>query len=378
MTRSKAHFHWQERTAASRFRTGVSLHSHTLHSRESLDFIGRATRSTPWLGGAIRKQQAVYRARNGRDLDLKRAWWTPPLSALQAWNLEKRQIETTLDLNPLVSLSDHDSIEAGQHLQVLEETRDCPISVEWTAPFRQTFFHIGLHNLLPQQAGEMMRSFAEFTASPEESRIAPLLEWAASNPETLAVLNHPMWDENHIGPAAHREHLKALLEIARPFIHAFELNGLRPWKENQETAALAAALEAPMISGGDRHGFEPNACINLTNANSFPEFVDEIRREKTSDVLFMPQYREPLKMRIIQNMCAILEDDPAHALGWTRWSDRVFYLTDAGVEKSLSELWGGGAPRVVNRFVGLVSLARHKPVQSALRRALMDNQEFAL
>ena len=160
------------------------MHSHTLHSRESLDFVGRATRDTPWLAGAIRKQEAAYRARKGRDLDLKRAWWTPPLSASQAWNLEKRQIETTLGLNALVSLSDHDNIEAGQHLRVLDETRDCPISVEWTAPFRQTFFHIGLHNLAPHYAAEMMRGFADFTAagsagsaaSAQESRIAPLLD----------------------------------------------------------------------------------------------------------------------------------------------------------------------------------------------------------
>lgn len=207
MTRSKAYFHWQERTVASRFRTGVSLHSHTLHSRESLDFVGRATRNTPWLAGAIRKQEAAYRARKGRDLDLKRAWWTPPLSASRAWNLEKRQIETTLGLNPLISLSDHDSIEAGQHLRVMDETRDCPISVEWTAPFRQTFFHVGLHNLAPQHAAEMMRCFAEFTAagsagsaaSPRESRIAPLLEWAVSNPETLVILNHPMWERTTSG-----------------------------------------------------------------------------------------------------------------------------------------------------------------------------------
>ena len=118
--------------------------------------------------------------------------------------------------------------------------------------------------------------------------------------------------------------------------------------------------------------------MNLTNASTFAEFVDDIRREGWSDVLFLPQYCEPLRMRIVQNMCAILEDDAAHALGWTRWSDRVFYLTDDGAAKSLTELWGGGAPRVVNRFIGLVSLLRHKPVQSALRRALMDNQEFAI
>jgi len=35
-----------------------------------------------------------------------------------------------------------------------------------------------------------------------------------------------------------------------------------------------------LVSGGDRHGVEPNANINLTNATSFTEFVHEIRRKR--------------------------------------------------------------------------------------------------
>ena len=54
-----------------------------------------------------------------------------------------------------------------------------------------------------------------------------------------------------------------------------------------------------LISGGDRHGVEPNANINLTNAASFTEFVHEIRREKKSNLLFMPQYAQPWKHRIL-------------------------------------------------------------------------------
>jgi hypothetical protein len=63
---------------------------------------------------------------------------------------------------------------------------------------------------------------------------------------------------------------------------------------------LASSFRLPLISGGDRHGREPNACVNLTNAASFPEFVEEVRNDGWSDVLFMPQYREPSKLRILQ------------------------------------------------------------------------------
>jgi hypothetical protein len=61
-----------------------------------------------------------------------------------------------------------------------------------------------------------------------------------------------------------------------------------------------------------------------------------------------------------------------------RWSDRVFYLTDEGIDKSLNELWGRQFPAVVNRFVSLARLARHRRVRFALRAALNGKQEFAL
>ncbi len=313
----------------------------------------------------------------GREVDLSRAWWTPPLSALHAWKLEKSQIERTLGLNAQVSLTDHDNIGAGLNLRLLEESRHCPISVEWTVPWRQTFFHLGVHNLPPDSAAAMMRDLAALTANPDEKRIAEMLDRLHSDPETLIVFNHPLWDEGSIGASLHKESVDSFLVRFRPFIHALELNGLRPWKENRNVALLAAAEWFPVISGGDRHGREPNACINLTNAATFGEFVDEIRRDGWSDVLFMPQYREPFKLRIVQNLCDIIEDDPAHSLGWTKWCDRVFYLTDEGVEKSLNELWGGKFPSVINRFVQLTSLARHTHVRRALRFAFARQSEFA-
>ena len=370
-------FRWQNHNAAS-YRTGVSLHSHTLHSHECLDFIGRATKDTPWLSGAIRKQQAKYRAIKGKDLDLRRAWWTPPMSARQAWDLEKGQIEKQLGLAALVSLSDHDTIDGPLHLHVLVAMRDCPISVEWTVPFRQTFFHIGVHNLPVDQATTIMAAMEKFTANPLEAEIAPLLEWFARCPETLVILNHPAWDENHIGETLHRECVTAFLGLYRPYIHAAELNGLRPWKENQKAIQLAAQYSLPVISGGDRHGREPNACLNLTNAATFSEFVEEVRKDGWSNVLFMPQYREPLKVRILENMADILEDDPNHALGWTRWSDRCFYLTDDGVPKSLEDFWKGRFPGVIHRFVQIMGLLKHRRIRYALRHALHENQEFAL
>jgi len=297
---------------------------------------------------------------------------------LRAWQLEKSQIENLLDCEAMVSLTDHDNIDAGLHLSMLEKTRDCPISVEWTVPWRETFFHLGLHNLPTLNAGDIMRELEVITANPSEDAIATILDGLHSIPQTLVVMNHPVWDEKHIGSAVHARCVESFLTRFKQYIHALELNGLRPWNENIDVIRLASDVSLPLISGGDRHAREPNACVNLTNAATFAEFVDQIRQDGRSDVLFMPQYREAFKLRIVQNICDVLEDDPDHSLGWTRWSDRVFYLGEDGSIKSLHELWGRKFPPVVNHFVGLMSFARHPPIRSALRTVFHRKQKFAL
>src|SRR5262249_33637689 len=122
------------------YRTGVSLHGHTLHSQEKLDFIYRLATQIAPIRVALRRGEEVYRAyHDGRSLDLTRAWWTPPLSAYDAWALEARQLTDRFGLAPLVSLSDHDNIDAGILLQHREECRPMPVSVEWTVPYGGTF-----------------------------------------------------------------------------------------------------------------------------------------------------------------------------------------------------------------------------------------------
>ena len=377
MNQSRVHFSWRDGNRP-RFRTGVSLHSHTMHSKETMDFVSRATARVPWLGAAIRRQEALYHQNTGCQLNLAHAWWTPPLSPGRAWQLEKSQIENLLGSDALVSLSDHDSIHAGVQLHVLDKMRDCPISVEWTVPYRGTFFHLGIHNLPYMDATAIMQSLSEFTREPEEPRLGEMLEWLAAIDEVLIVMNHPCWDEKGIGAAGHQGRVDQFLSSYGSWIHALELNGLRPWKENQRVVLLARKAGMPLISGGDRHGLEPNACVNLTNAGTFAEFVGEVRSDGWSDVLFLPQYREPFRLRILENLFQILQDDPQHSMGWIHWSDRVFYRNHHGVVKSVAEIWGNHPPAVVRHFVRLMMLFGHSRVRLALRFALAETEEFAL
>src|SRR5947208_1713858 len=110
MSRSGAttfQFMWRDRPVNREFRSGVSLHSHTMYSEESLETISRYTAKLPYIDRAIRFEGAEFeRKRDG--LDFRNAFWTPPLTPRQACRLEQRQIEAEFQIPGLVSITDHD------------------------------------------------------------------------------------------------------------------------------------------------------------------------------------------------------------------------------------------------------------------------------
>jgi hypothetical protein len=364
---STIHLQWKDAAAAGRFRTGVSLHSHTLHSRESLDFIYRAATRAPILSAVIRHGERAHQKRHGAPLDLTRGWWTPPLGPHDAWLVEKTQVEA-LDRNAIVSITDHDNIEAPLSLQVLDECRGTPISVEWTVPFGPTFFHLGVHNLPAHRARAIWAEMESYRLTPHEDRLHELLTALASLDQALIVFNHPLWDERGIGQAAHREIALEFLRRFGPSLHALELNGLRPWSENRGVIALGRAVRKPVISGGDRHAMEPNALLNLTNAETFEEFAEEVRAGWSS-VFVLRQYREQYALRILHNMIDVLRPYERHANGWVLWSDRVFYIWHDGRTRSLTDCFGDRPPAAVRLFVGAMQFASAPRVRRILREA---------
>jgi hypothetical protein len=359
-----------------RFRTGVSLHGHTLHSRETLDFIYKLASQFPPMQFALEKGRERYRAANGTDLDLTRAWWTPPCAPLDAWNLETKHIHDLLQMNALVSLTDHDNIDAPANLRILETCRSIPISVEWTVPFENTFFHLGVHNLAADRARDIMRELERYTDHPHPAELPDLLDSLAANPATMIVFNHPYWDERGIGEEAHRDAARRFTTTHLQHLHAFELNGLRPWKENRTVFEFSSMFKLPLISGGDRHALEANTILNLSNASTFEEFVKEIRKGE-SHVLITEQYMEPFTLRILQNIEEILSDQPNHALGWRRWSDRTFYQYDDGEIRPLSNSWSR-EPLAVTIFVRGLQLLRQPPLKRAFRFAIARRNEAIL
>ena len=359
---------------ADRFQTGVSLHSHTLHSEESALPLGQYLRKFLLMRGIVDRAHQRYGDRSFEE-DLSRIWWTPPLAARQALDLEALQIRDKLGLDAIVSISDHDSIDAPMQLQLLGREGKVPVSVEWSVPYRDTYFHIGIHNLPSQQASSAMEQMAQFTKVPVHSRLAELFVEFSAHPGCLIVFNHPFWDQPVIGNELHEQRLFEFMDEFRPWIHALEINGLRDWRENQKTVEFSKRHGRPLVSGGDRHGREPNAALNLTNASSFGELAAEVRAG-VSNVVIMPQYRRPLPLRFIENFSDIVSEAPDHGLGWTQWTDRVFRRCGDGVVRTLGELHDHQEPIALAIVTAVFRLLSNRYVVPALERAMPQTREL--
>jgi hypothetical protein len=373
---------WKEPDAAREFSTAVSLHSHTNQSKETLDFLASLGNQYPLLRPVLARYEKKSREQHGVPIDYAAAYWTPPLTPKLAFDLESGQIEKKLGLMPLVSITDHDTIAAPMLLRTVASARHIPVSVEWSAPFGgDQSFHFGIHNLPSDQGAAWMKTFEEYTANPDEKRLTEILAGLDELPNVLTVFNHPCWDLYLIGKDKAAQRVRDFMTANHRFLHALELNGLRHWEENRAVKCLAQQWGKLLISGGDRHGLEPNGNVNLSNATSFTEFVHEVRCEGRSQVLFMPQYAQPWKHRILESTLDAIRDYPDFPLGSRRWDDRVWHPGPDGVLRPISQLWPNGhAPSLFSLVIKSVRLMGTSPVSDSLRLAWSESRElrFAL
>jgi hypothetical protein len=364
--RTQIHFLPSHRSVLRAFRTGVSLHSHTELSQEELSGLPRHLERMPVVSHFLRREIESYRARTGQPVDFSRAYWRGPLDARSAHELEKRQIER-LELPGIVSLTDHDNLDAGLQLRAQGVVPDAPVSVEWTVPFESTYFHIGVHNVDPAHAPALMRQMASYTRQPFPETLGGLFEELDADPSVLIVFNHPLWDMAGIGHQLTLATAQGFLRTYGLRLHALEINGLRCWRENLGIVHLAQASGHPVVSGGDRHGLEPNATINLTRAVNFSQFAREIREERTSDIAILPQYGEPLCLRHLLTAWDAVREHPQ--LARQRWIARVFVRCEDGVERPLSHIWTGGAPRWIDPCLNVIGLLASTPMRTVGRLA---------
>ncbi len=378
MASSTISYLWRDQHASQGFRTGVSLHGHTNQSKETLDFLANFGNQYPIMRPLLSRLERRSEQVHGVRINYAASYWTPPMTPKLAFDLESRQIEK-LDLDSMVSITDHDSITAPMLLRTVPSARQIPVSVEWTAPYGDQSFHLGVHNLPSARANEWMATLEAFTANPNDERFTEILIALNDEPNVMVIFNHPLWDLYLIGQEKHNFLVNQFLQKNGNYLHALELNGLRNWDENRAVRRLAEQWNMLLISGGDRHGVEPNANINLTNAASFTEFVHEIRREKRSHMLFMPQYAEPWKHRLLQSTIDAIRHYPEFPQGSRTWDERVYHPDVNGVIRPLSELWPNGAPpRLLSGLIGTVQLMGMGFVSGGLRMAWSEAHQLRL
>ena len=126
----------------------------------------------PIVAPLVRRELRAYERRHHRAVDFSKGWWCPPVDAAAVLGSERAQIGDTLALQPMVSITDHDGIDAPLALRAAAPAlRDVPLSVEWTVPFGRGFLHLGVHNLAPARGEEIFRELSAYTQQPALARL---------------------------------------------------------------------------------------------------------------------------------------------------------------------------------------------------------------
>jgi hypothetical protein len=346
LKQTRLHILHEAKNLSPKAKTGVSLHCHTEYSKEMLDFVPHYAEKLPIISYFWKKERDKYLEKEGKGIDFSTAYWSPPMTPQMVYEIEKTQINEA-GLDAIVSISDHDSIDANLQVNTQTENSKAPISLEWTVPFEYGFFHVGVHNLPKNRAIEITKTLLDYTfgENPTNEKLHKMFAMLNEIPEVLVILNHPLWDIEIVGQEKHEILLKHFIKEHGRWIHAFEINGFRTWSENKAVIEMAEALGIPIATGGDRHGCKPNTVVNLTNAKTFEEFVEEIRVDKRSEVVLMPEYSQPLHSRQLQSFSEILKLYPEFPEGRQKWFDRVhFDIGDGEGLRKLSVHWKRGGP----------------------------------
>jgi len=125
---------WRDPGAAKGYRTGISLHSHTNQSKETLAFLAKFGNQFPIMRPLLARMEQRSADNHGLAVNYAASYWTPPMTPRLAFDLESSQIQK-LDIASMVSLTDHDSIHAPMLLRTVSSADQIPISVEWSAPY---------------------------------------------------------------------------------------------------------------------------------------------------------------------------------------------------------------------------------------------------
>ena len=203
MATSTISYLWRDKEAPKGFRTGVSLHSHTNQSRETLDFLANFGNQYPVMRPLLsrlerRAERDPRRARELRGQLLDAAH--DPQAGLRPGKRGRSKSWTWRRWfpSPTTTTSRRPCCCAP-----------CPARGRFrfpssgARPTAAQSFHLGVHNLPSARATEWMATLAEYTAHPSDARLTEILAALNDEPNVLVVFNHPMWDLYLIGKEKH-------------------------------------------------------------------------------------------------------------------------------------------------------------------------------
>ncbi len=358
------HFLFASSSELGKYKAAVSLHSHSEKSKEGLGFVPRYLPQIPILSTFYRLEQNRYLTKNGIGFDFQRAYWLPPLSPKAVIKSERERIETELQMHPLISISDHD------HISIVDGYAP---SVEWSIAIHGIPLHLGIYNLPLKFVNEISSRLLGQTGQIDQSIIFEILSWLNEYKEILIVLNHPFADIGSRGTARVKKVVLHLLKKAQGLIHALEINGYRPWRENLDVASLAEALGLGLMGGGDRHGCSPNAILSLSNSTTLSEYVEEVRYHRQGSILIMPEYLGNLVVRKLQSAVDFFRLCPGYCAPSRHWTDRVYFKAGEEVAKPLSHYWTH-IPLWVRSATWFLQLLTTRWIWSSIRALLSTGQ----
>ena len=94
--------------------------------------------------------------------------------------------------------------------------------------------------------------------------------------------------------------------------------------------------------------------------------MHEIRVERRSSVLFLPQYRDPIPARYIEFIWQAVRNYPEFS-GRARWVDRVFVRLESGETVACGSLWPNGGPAADPRLRGRDRISGESGMRAMLR-----------
>jgi hypothetical protein len=273
------------------FGYAVSLHNHSRHSVEKLAALNHVVKRAfmrPWSGIL----QESFGLGHVPNLNYAEITFNPPYSPEDVYHMEATAASRWGFDGVHLAITDHDEFAGGLALRRSRPDLNdrAEVSEELSLWFEGHLFHLGILHL-PEGGAE--ETHTQIQAAARGKRYDELFEILSAS-GCLVILNHPLvaW-----APGAETIPVTDLLSRYGWAIHALEVNGMRPRKENDRVLELAQKWRKPVVGGGDSHLLVASSMLSLSRAATFQGFIAEVK-DGHAVPFVTPDYFAPLKWKL--------------------------------------------------------------------------------